>query len=117
MVMLRLLLGVEAAAFLLAALVHSGVLIPGFEHRAARIAETVLAVVLLTGLAVSALRPVATRSVGLAAQGFALLGTLVGILTIVAGVGPQSVPDLVYHGAMVLLLAWGLFLAVRERPA
>jgi hypothetical protein len=113
--MLRLLLGVEAMAFLLAALIHSGALIPRFEHRAARIAETVLAVVLLAGLALIALRPVATRSVGLAAQGFALLGTLVGILTIVAGVGPQSLPDLVYHGVMVLLLGWGLLVAVRGR--
>jgi len=115
MVMLRLLLGVEAVAFLLAALIHSGALIPGFEHHAARIAETVLAVVLLAGLAVSTLRPVATRSVGLATQGFALLGTLVGILTIVAGVGPQSAPDLVYHGLMVLLLGLGLFVATRGR--
>ncbi|HEY7612624.1 MAG TPA: hypothetical protein VH764_06510 [Gemmatimonadales bacterium] len=99
---------VEALAFLAAALVHSGYLVPGYEHRAARIAETVLALALLAGLAVGMARPVSARTAGLAAQAFALLGTLVGIFTMIVGVGPQSTPDVIYHLGMVALLGWGL---------
>ncbi len=112
---IRSFLAVEALAFLAAALVHAGLLFPGYEHRAARIAETVLAVVLLAGLTAGLLRPGLSRAAGLAAQGFALLGTLVGILTMIVGIGPQSTGDAVYHAAMVALLAWGLVVAARVR--
>jgi hypothetical protein len=44
------------------------------------------------------------------------LGTLVGIFTIIVGVGPRSVPDVVYHIVMVLVLVWGLR-AVAHAPA
>jgi hypothetical protein len=104
----RRFLVIEAAAFLLAALIHAGRLVQGYQHRPARIAESVLALALLAGLATSVLRPALTRAAGLFAQGFALLGTLVGIFTIIVGVGPRSVPDVIYHLAMVGLLLWGL---------
>ena len=39
----------EAATFLVAFLIHSGVLIAAYEHQKARIAEGVIALVLLTG--------------------------------------------------------------------
>jgi prepilin signal peptidase PulO-like enzyme (type II secretory pathway) len=110
---IRLFLALEAAAFFAAALVHAGHLVPGYEHHAARIAESVLGLVLVAGLAGSLLRPALTRAAGLAAQGFALLGTLVGVLTILVGVGPRSAPDVVYHVAMVAALAWGLRAAAR----
>jgi hypothetical protein len=107
---------VEALAFFAAALIHAGLLVPGYAHRAARIAETVLGIALLAGLTVSLLQPARTRSAGLVAQGFALLGTLVGILTMVIGVGPQSTPDVIYHLAMVALLGWGLGTTARTTP-
>jgi len=47
----------------------------------------------------------------LAAQGFALLGTLVGLFTIIIGVGPRTVPDVVYHIAVLIVLAAGLRVA------
>jgi hypothetical protein len=50
------------------------------------------------------------------AQGFALLGTLVGIFTIIVGVGPRTTPDVIYHIAMVGLLVWGLATAARAAP-
>ncbi len=103
----------EALAFFAAALVHAGHLVPGYEHRAARIAETVLGLALLAGLVIGLLRPALTRAVGLAAQGFGLVGTVVGIFTIVVGIGPQSTADLIYHLAMVALLGWGLATAAR----
>jgi len=110
---IRRFLILEAAAFFIAALIHAGHLVPGYQHHAARVAESVLGLVLLAGLATSLLRPALTRAAGLGAQGFALLGTLVGILTIIVGVGPRSVPDVIYHIAMVAVLAWGLAAAAR----
>jgi hypothetical protein len=52
---------------------------------------------------------------GLAAQGFALLGTLVGIFTIVVGVGPRSVLDIIDHVAIVAVLVRGLVVSWRTR--
>jgi hypothetical protein len=108
---IRLLLLFEAATFLIAAAVHGGWFINGYEHREARIAETVIAVVLLAGLAMSWI--VSTRAAGLAAQGFALLGTLVGIFTIAIGVGPHTTPDILYHIGIVIVLLYGLIVAWR----
>jgi hypothetical protein len=103
----------EAAAFIAASIVHSGALAERYAHREARIAETVIALVLLAGLTWSRLRPEKTRLAGLLAQGFALFATLVGIFTIVIGVGPRSGPDAVYHLGIVGILAWGLTVAAR----
>jgi hypothetical protein len=110
---IRVFLLVEAVAFAAAALVHFGVLVAGYEHRQARVAESVIAVVLLAGLMVSLSRPALTREAGLTAQGFALLGTLVGLFTIAVGVGPRTVPDVVYHVGIVAVLIWGLLVAAR----
>jgi len=108
---IRFFLLFEAASFVAASLVHSGVLITGYEHQKARIAESVLAVVLLSAAVLTWVRPTWTRKAGLAAQGFALLGTLVGIFTIIVGVGPRTVPDVVYHITIVAVLVWGLVIA------
>lgn len=110
---IRAFLLIEATAFAAAALVHSGVLVQGYEHRQARIAESVIAVVLLGGLVVSWARPAWTREAGLAVQAFALLGTLVGLFTIAVGVGPRTAPDIAYHVGIVAVLIWGLLFAVR----
>jgi hypothetical protein len=109
----RRFLALEATAFLAAALVHAGVLVGGYEHRQARVAESVIAAVLLAGLACSWLRPGWTRPAGLATQGFALLGTLVGAFTIAIGVGPRTVPDIVYHAGLLIVLSWGLAVTAR----
>jgi len=103
----------EAATFIVAAAVHGGLLIAGYEHREARIAETVIAIVLLAGATLTWIRPASARGVGLGAQGFALLGTLVGVFTIAIGVGPRSAPDIVYHLGILVVLAWGLVAAWR----
>lgn len=113
----RLYLLLEAAAFAAAALVHSGFGFTGYEHREARIAEAVIATVLLAGLAASWIRPAWTRGAALAAQGFGLLGTLVGIFTIAVGVGPRTVPDIIYHAAIVIVLISGLIVAARWRSS
>ena len=110
---LRLFLLLEGASFVLAGLVHFGVLARGFEHRSAAIAESVIGAVLLVALALAWRLPAWTRTVGIVAQGFALLGTLVGAFTIAIGVGPRTVPDVVYHTAILLALGWGLTVATR----
>jgi uncharacterized membrane protein YedE/YeeE len=83
----RLLLLLEGASFLVAGLVHRGVFVHGYEHHEASIAETVIGVVLLAGLVLTWILPARSRTLGLAAQAFALLGTLVGAFTIAIGVG------------------------------
>ena len=105
----------EAASFGAAALVHSGALIAGYEHEKARIAEGVIALVLVCGIALTWLRPDQTRSFGLAAQGFALVGTLIGVFTIAVGVGPRTLPDIAYHLGILSVLALGLRYAARDR--
>ncbi|HEX6630961.1 MAG TPA: hypothetical protein VF048_07715 [Gemmatimonadaceae bacterium] len=107
----------EALAFGAASLVHRGILVEGYRHRNAYVAETVIAAVLLAGVLVSLVAPGRTRAAGLVAQGFALLGTAVGLLTIAIGIGPRTVPDVVYHVAIVAVLAWGLAVAVRSPHA
>jgi hypothetical protein len=110
---IRVFLAVEAGSFIMAALVHFGVLTTGYEHQAAGTAESVIGVVLLAGLGATWLWPYLARTAGLAAQGFALLGTGVGLFTIAIGVGPRTVPDIVYHVCIVVLLIAGLRAARR----
>jgi len=50
---------------------------------------------------------------GLFGQGFALLGTLVGLAAIAIGVGPRTAPDIAYHVAIAAILLWGLAVARR----
>src|SRR5262249_48313127 len=69
--------------------------------------------VLLVGLAATSIGPGSIRSVGLAAQAFALLGTLVGIFTVAIGVGPRTMPDVLYHVAIIVVLVSGLIVAMR----
>jgi hypothetical protein len=109
----RIFLLFEALTFIAASLVHFGILVHGYEHDKARVAEGVIAAVLLAGLIVSLVRSAWTAEAGVAAQGYALLGTLVGVFTIIVGVGPRTVPDLVYHGAIIAVLGWGLSEAMK----
>lgn len=110
----RSLLLVEAATFLVAAAIHFGVLVDGYGHREAGTAETVIAVALLVGLALTWARPPWPRRAAIGAQAFAALGVLVGLFTIVVGVGPRTVPDVAYHLVILAVLVAGLGLAVRR---
>jgi ABC-type uncharacterized transport system permease subunit len=112
---IRTFLCVEAIAFGTAALVHAGTLTDGYQHREAAIAESVIASVLTLGLMASVMSPRSGRAAGLAAQGFALLGTFVGIFTIAIGIGPQSRFDVALHAGFVALLITGLIIAARRR--
>jgi hypothetical protein len=113
MTRIRVFLTIEAFAFVIAALTHFGYLFPGYAHRQASIAESVIVVVLVSGLLVSIVQPALTRTAGLIAQSFALLLTLVGIFTIIVGVGPRTASDVVYHVVIVIVLAVGVRVALR----
>lgn len=106
-------LGIEAIAFAAAALIHYGVALPGHAHLKAAVAESVIALVLAAALALSRAHAGCPRKLGITAQAFALLGTCVGLFTIMIGIGPQSAGDLAFHGVIVCVLAWGLFVAWR----
>jgi hypothetical protein len=111
---IRIFLLLEVAAFLAAAWIHLGLVPLGYEHQKAGIAETVIAAVLVVGLAWSWIRPASTPRAGIAAQGFALFGTLVGLITIAIGIGPRTIPDIAYHLGIIAVLVWGLAVARRE---
>jgi hypothetical protein len=110
---IRLFLLLEGASFVVAGLVHSGVLVHGYEHRQAATAESSIAVVLLVGFGLTWAWPARTRPIGLVAQALALLGTLVGAFTIAIGIGPRTLPDLAYHVAILAVLTAGLIVAAR----
>lgn len=105
----------EALALGLASAVHAGRIVPGYAHAPARVAESVIATVLVLATVETWLRPGDARRAAIFGQGFALLGTLVGLGTIVAGIGPRTVPDVVYHALLLSLLVMGLTWAVRCR--
>jgi hypothetical protein len=110
----RALLLVEAVAFVAASLTHLGVLVRGYEHQPAGIAEAAISGVLILGLGATFVRPAASRLVGLAAQAFALLGTSVGVFSMVRGFGPQTAADLGFHVGVLTLLIVGLIVVVRD---
>lgn len=105
----------EALTLGLASMVHAGFFVPGYAHASARTAEAVIATVLVLAAVETWLRPEDARRAAIFGQGFALLGTLVGLGTIVAGIGPRTVPDVVYHALLLSLLVTGLTWAVRCR--
>jgi hypothetical protein len=114
---MRAILIIEAAVFALAASAHFRWSISGYEHARAATAESVIAAALLLGLALTLAVPSRLRLIGLAAQLFALIGTLVGAAMVVIGVGPQSAPDWITHGVMLVLLGAGILTYLRYRPA
>lgn len=112
---IRALLAAEGVSFLLAAAIHAGVFVHGYEHAEAMIAESVIGTVLLLGFAMARVRPNSTFSIAMGVQAFALLGTLVGIWTIIVGVGPRTLPDIVYHAVIVVALVAGLGAALHGK--
>ena len=86
----------------------------GDPHAAAATGESVIAVILLVGLALTFVGITSVATIGMLAQGLALLGTLVGIFTIAVGAGPRTAPDVAYHLAISVVLVVGLFVAARR---
>lgn len=106
-------LAIEIMIFGGAALLHGGVFLPTYAHRAAGTAETLLASVLLIGLVATGVVRESVRAIGLGVQAFALLGTIVGIVTIAIGIGPRTTFDVTLHATMVAVLVAGLISTAR----
>jgi uncharacterized protein YjeT (DUF2065 family) len=116
MTTVRRLMAIESISLLIAAALHAGLVIPGPFDTAA-IFETSIALVLLPGLAIATARPAWAGWAALATQAFALIGTAIGLVLVVRGVGPNSVPDVVYHVVLIALIAIGLGLAWQARQS
>ena len=113
-VIVRSLLRFEAASFLAAAAVHGGVVLERYRHAEAAAAETVIGLVLLAGIGLTrAPHPWAVRGV-FAAQAFALAGTLIGLIAIALGIGPQTFADVAYHLAILVILATGIAICAHD---
>jgi hypothetical protein len=109
-------LGLGTAIFFVASLIHFEVLVDGYPDREAGIAEMVIGAVLLAGLIFTFLAPDKTRAAALIVQGFALVGTFVG-LTLLLTVGPATGLDVAIHILMIMVLVAGLLITWRERPS
>jgi hypothetical protein len=112
----------EAATFCVAAVLHLDARIPlgfltvrGERVGQAAIAELVIAGVLVFGAAVVLARPADARPLACVVTGFAIFGVIVGLATIALGVGPRTIPDLVYHVAIMVVLLIS-FAVLMNRP-
>jgi hypothetical protein len=105
---IRLFLLAQVASFATAALVHFGYLLEGYRDQGAAVPESIIAGVLLAGLVLTWTPGPWPRRAAIAAQAFALLGTLVGTTLVVIGVGPRTALDIGFHIAFLMELIVGL---------
>jgi hypothetical protein len=111
---IRLFLLVQAASFVTAALIHFGFLLEGYRAQGAAVPESIIALVLIGGLVLTWTPQPWPRRAAIAAQTFALLGTLVGTTLVIVGVGPRTVLDVAFHVGFLVELIAGLALALRR---
>jgi hypothetical protein len=104
----------QIAIFLSMVSIHFGLLIGGYGHRDAGMAESLIAAVLVAGLLLTWTPPPWRRRAATAAQSFGLLGVLVGLVTIAIGIGPRTLLDLTLNAAMLLTLIVGLASTLRK---
>lgn len=110
----RLLGAVAAISLLVASLIHFGYLVEGYADDGAALPEAIIGAVILVGLTLSrAAEPWGRRAL-IGGLGFGLAGSLLGLFLVAIGVGPQTVPDIVYHVALVGTLIAGLVVASRS---
>jgi hypothetical protein len=108
---------VEAVSLGVASTLHLAGLVHGrggnFNPDAAGTAEAIIGVVLAAAAVFMWRRPGPARTIGIAANGFALVGFLVGISETASG---GDIPDITYHATVIPLLVAGLVLLIRSRP-
>ena len=110
-------MAVQATLFIAAGSMHFGLFLDEYAYRAAGLAESIIAAVLVLGLALTWASPYWARRAAIAAQSFGLLGVCVGLMTIVIGVGPRTALDLTIHGAMLVALVAGLIVTLQRKFA
>jgi len=94
--------------------IHFGLLIGGYDHRAAGATELIIAAVLLAALLLTWMPAPWSRRPATAAQSFGILSVLGGFLTIATGIGPRTMPDLFLNVGMLLTLTGGLAITLRK---
>ena len=94
--------------------IHFGLLINGYDHRAAGTTELIIAAVLLAALLLTWMPAPWSRRPATAAQSFGILGVLGGFLTIATGIGPRTTLDLTLNAAVLLTLIAGLAITLRK---
>ena len=110
----RAFLLIEAVAFLVAGAIHSGMFVATDTHYQAATAESIIGVALLVSFGLTWVWSAQARLIGLLAQAFAAIGTMVGLFTIAVGVGPRSVGDIAFHLAVLAVLGWGIVVTARS---
>ncbi len=105
----------EAATLAVASLLHLSGNVHGsapFDADHAGIAEAIIAAVLVVAAITMFRLPARARAAGLAANGFAVVGFLVGLNFTARG---GHVPDVAYHVTVLPVLIGSLILLVRAR--
>ena len=116
--LIRALVIVEAATFLIAGALHLGVSVPLASVIGEPLIpqaggpESVIGLVLVAGAVASFLRGRGARWTLVGTLVFAILGTLVGISAINAGLGPRTDAGEVYHRVILALLVVTLALTL-----
>lgn len=112
---IRWFVAVAALSLLVASSIHLGFLVPGYEDEGAAVPEAVIGTVMLVGLVLSWMNPPWGRRAAVAALVFGLAGSTLGLVLVIAGIGPRTVPDVIYHVLLVTTLVVGLAVALRGR--
>ncbi|MPZ53279.1 MAG: hypothetical protein GEU79_11200 [Acidimicrobiia bacterium] len=107
----RLFAAVAALSLFLASLIHFGYLVEGYDDRGAAVPEAVIGAVMVVGLALSWVSPPWGHRALIGGLVFGLAGSILGLVLVFIGVGPQTTPDIVYHVLLVTALVVGLFVA------
>lgn len=114
-IVVAVLMLVEALSLAVASGLHLGGLVSGrsptFEPDTAGLAEAIIGAVLLVGAIVMLRSPHRARTVGIAANAFALVGFLIGITETASG---GHAPDIAYHLTVIPLLVISLVLLLRR---
>ena len=108
---IRLFLGLKAAVFIAAALIHFGVVLDGYNDPGSRHGGECHCDRSFGRSADQSVAPQLDRRAGILVQGLALVGTLVS-LTFLVILGPRTFFDIAIHVAMVVLLVSGLVVTV-----
>jgi hypothetical protein len=94
--------------------IHFGLLIGGYNHRAAGATELIIAAVLLAALLPTWMPAPWSRRPATAAQSFGILGVLGGFFAIAIGIGPRTMLDLFLNAGLLLTLIGGLATTLRK---
>ena len=109
---IRTFLLAEASAFVIAALIHVSLLAEGYEHHDAVVFESILGSILFLGYLGAGVYPTWARHTGIAVQGVALFGTVIGRFSVIAGEGPWTILELVFYRVITAVLIWGFITAI-----